>query len=205
MSLDTYHHGDLRRALLEAALEVLETEGPAKLSLREVARRSGVSQAAPYSHFADKRALLAAVATGGFRELEVALTREAAGIGDPAQRMQALGVGYVEFATARPALFRLMFGTEISGSEDAELLAAAGTAYQMIRTATHDTLSADAAKRDPDLATLAAWSVVHGLASLMVDGKVTPELVGAPATRDLTLGVTTLLLDGVRGRGHALR
>src|SRR3954469_22003899 len=104
-----YHHGDLRRALIDAARRILEAEGPAALSLRAVAREAGVSPAAPYHHFKDKVELLEAVAHEGWDELDVALSTARASTEDPRARMTNLGVAYVCFARDNPALYRVMY------------------------------------------------------------------------------------------------
>src|SRR5499427_5454071 len=108
-----YHHGDLRHVLLRSALEILSEAGVAGLSLRAAARRARVSAMAPYRHFADKEALLSAVAEYGFRELTTRLATAAATAADPRAGLAALGVAYVLFACDRPSLFRLMFGPMI--------------------------------------------------------------------------------------------
>ena len=108
----SYHHGDLRDALMRAARTILEKDGLAELSLRGVARAVGVSPAAPYHHFADKHALLTAVATQGFAALRSEMITRMAKETDPVARLDASGVGYVVFAVDNPALFRLMFGGE---------------------------------------------------------------------------------------------
>ena len=161
-----YHHGNLREALVEAALELLHEGGAEALSLRAAARRAGVSAMAPYRHFADKEALLAAVAAHGFTLLAARLA-EADTAPDPVDALVAQGVAYVRFACEDPDRFRLMFGAaQPAGHPD--LRAAGGTGYAILarRVAT----LADESRRD-DL-TLACWSLVHGLASLLVDGQV---------------------------------
>jgi AcrR family transcriptional regulator len=114
-----YHHGDLRRALLDAALEVLSAEGAAALTLREVARRAGVTHAAPYRHFTDKQALLATVAEEGFRMLAAEMTRGAAPhASDPRRALEAIGAAYVRFATSQRAHFQVMFGKDIDWTRE---------------------------------------------------------------------------------------
>ena len=108
----TYHHGDLRDALVRAARTILEKQGLAALSLRGAARAAGVSPAAPYHHFPDKHSLLDAVAVQGFDALTSAMDKRMAKKKDPSARLDASGVGYVVFALENPALFRLMFGGE---------------------------------------------------------------------------------------------
>ena len=143
----TYHHGDLRAALLRTAGEILEKEGLASLSLREVARRAGVSHNAPYRHFPDRGSLLAALAAQGFREFGDALAKR------PRQEM---GEAYVEFALEHPQRFRLMFGGVARGSDH--------RAYDALKKSFAD-LGADA-----EYAAAAAWGLVHGLAHLLLDG-----------------------------------
>ncbi|WP_067245106.1 TetR/AcrR family transcriptional regulator [Microbacterium resistens] len=169
-STKTYHHGDLRTALLTAAVESLE-EGE-RFSLRAVARRAGVSPAAPYRHFADREALESAIAVDGFqtlrRDLETALGT-LPGTSTPAQVMTAMALAYVGFALRHPAVFRLMFGRECDPADDARVRAS---------DALHDTLG-DQLERlfpspsSPGLPT-ALWSTAHGLAFLHLDGKLRP-------------------------------
>jgi AcrR family transcriptional regulator len=155
--MSTYHHGDLPAALLRTAGKMLEKDGPAELSLREVARRAGVSHNAPYRHFPDRDALLAGLAAEGFRMLGEAL--QAAGT-------REMGEAYVRFALEHPQRFRLMFGGHVDQAQHAELGRSARRAY--------DTLSAVFRARtdvaDPEQAAAAAWALVHGLAHLLLDG-----------------------------------
>ena len=110
-----YHHGDLPRALLDAALHIVQTEGTEALTLRAVARLAGVSQAAPYRHFSNKEALLAGVAEEGFHSLMSAMRQSVQACGDmPLARLRAVGIGYVTFATSHPAHFRVMFGRDMA-------------------------------------------------------------------------------------------
>lgn len=171
-----YHHGDLRTALLEAGEALLDEGGDGALSLREAARRAGVSAPAAYRHFPDKDALLAALAARGFGAFGAAL--QAAAASTPAAPLDAMGVAYVDFALARPARFRLMFGplSARMRGRDAALDAA--------REAAFAALSGVAGSRS---ASLRAWGLVHGLAMLLLDGALAAE--DPPAlVRDL-LGV----------------
>jgi AcrR family transcriptional regulator len=162
-----YHHGDLRRALLDAA-EALMAEGTDDPSLRAVARRAGVSHAAPYKHFADRHALRAGVAERGFAALGQAMT-EAAETAHRDERMRAIGRAYVAFALARPARYRLMFGPEFAqGRGTPELDRAARAAFDAL-LATQGRGDAPAGDRTK---AVAYWSLVHGLATLMIDGRV---------------------------------
>ena len=155
MSTSSYHHGDLRVALLRAAGEILEEHGLAALSLREAARRASVSHNAPYRHFPDRDKLLAALAADGFALLNEEVAKRPEG---------DMGLGYVEFALAHPHRFRLMFGGQIRFDEYAELRGQADANYANLERAFKD-LGADA-----PIAAAAAWSLVHGLASLILDG-----------------------------------
>src|SRR6267378_188589 len=105
-----YHHGDLPRARLDAALRIVETQGTEALTLRAAARSAGVSQAAPYRHFTNKEAILAAVAEEGFRSLMAAIGQAAAAGEGPLGRLRGVGISYVTFATSHPSHFRVMFG-----------------------------------------------------------------------------------------------
>jgi AcrR family transcriptional regulator len=153
--MSTYHHGDLRAALLQAAGEILEKEGLAALSLREAARQAGVSHNAPYRHFPDRDSLLAALAAEGFGLLKAELDQRPEG---------SMGLGYVEFALAHPQRFRLMFGGQLRSGDYPELRAAGEESYNKLQKA-FDSLGSDA-----PLAAAAAWSLVHGLAHLILDG-----------------------------------
>ena len=162
-----YHHGDLRRALLDAA-ESLMAEGTDDPSLRAVARRAGVSHAAPYKHFADRHALRAAVAERGFAALGQAM-QESAETAHRDERMRAIGRAYVAFALARPARYRLMFGPEFAqGRGTPELDRAARAAFDAL-VATQGRGDAPAGDRTT---AVAYWSLVHGLATLLIDGRV---------------------------------
>lgn len=158
MSTSTYHHRDLRPALLRTAARLLEKEGAAGLSLRELARRAGVSHNAPYRHFPDREALLAALAAEGFGRLGEALA-QASG--------RAMGEAYVRFALEHPQLFRLMFGGHVAFARHRALAEAAGRPYQALIEAFRDQPSI----ADPEKAAAAAWSLVHGLAHLLLDGQ----------------------------------
>lgn len=163
---DRYHHGDLKRALVEAALDLLAEGGTEALGLRELARRVGVSAAAPYRHFRDKQALIQAVAAAGF--VRFLATVEAARTDGSAQEQLAeMAEAYVGFAIANPALYRLMFSAELGKFEDRELKRAADAAYA--------SLAVTAAKVDPDApgeAAISAWAFVHGLSLLLLDNQL---------------------------------
>jgi AcrR family transcriptional regulator len=169
-----YHHGNLRRALLDEALATIRAEGVDGLTLREIGARLGVSRTALYRHFADKRALLAAVATEGFRTLREQLVTawEEGGRGRAA--FDSIGVAYVRFAVANPSHYRVMFGGFVDPkASDPELNAEAAGAFQALVDALA-ALQRDAIMRAEDTVTMArfVWAVVHGVAMLGIDGQL---------------------------------
>jgi AcrR family transcriptional regulator len=187
----SYHHGDLRDALVRAARNILEKRGLADLSLRRVARTAGVSPAAPYHHFADKQALLDAVATQGFAELRSETLARMAKETDPAARLDESGVGYVVFAVENPALFRLMFGGDDQQlSTDAALIKAREQAYGVLQAAVADTSPEGTA--DPFVC-LRLWAQVHGIAKLIVEHCIKPSDYGLTGSEALA---ARLLLRG---------
>jgi AcrR family transcriptional regulator len=190
-----YHHGDLPRALLDAALHIVETQGTEALTLRAVARLAGVSQAAPYRHFASKEAILAAVAEDGFRSLMAAMqgSLDACGEG-PLGRLRAVGLPYVTFATSHPSHFRVMFGRERADrSAFPSLRQVATDTLGIVVEAISDCQRAGLARSEEPAANLAltAWSCVHGLSALLVDGVLDKPAaeIAEMVTRDLFLGL----------------
>jgi AcrR family transcriptional regulator len=174
-----YHHGDLRAALLHAAEAELAERGVEGFSLRSVAKRAGVSHAAPAHHFGDAQGLLTALAAEGFRQfLAAQAAREARADPNPAAQLVAAGLGYVDFAMARPALFRLLWQSERPDFDNGDLGPAALAAYQHLVdqvTAAGGTGTADEA---------AAWAMAHGLADLMASGRMQSLGSLPPAARD---------------------
>ncbi|MFB7220633.1 TetR/AcrR family transcriptional regulator [Streptomyces sp. NPDC002596] len=163
----TYHHGDLRRAVLTAALDVIRTEGPGALSLRDLARRAGVSHAAPAHHFKDRTGLLTAIAAEGYGLFADALA--------DAPDLRERGVRYVRFATGHPAHFQVMFQPELYRADDSELLAARARAAQALRAGVAG-LPAAGSGDDARLAGVAAWSLAHGFATLLLSGNLSDPL-----------------------------
>lgn len=168
--MSSYHHGDLKRVLLEAAAGMLERGE--EISLRAAARAAGVSHTAPYHHFADRRALLAGVAEQGFRELGDALLA-AAGEGLSSRALLGVGVGYVGFAVGNPGRFRLMFSGELSDKAGLPDLADASRgAYDVLRVGMRRLLGPEPPQEQVEMYALEAWSTVHGLSMLLLDGQV---------------------------------
>jgi AcrR family transcriptional regulator len=152
-----YHHGDLRRAILTAALDVIAADGPSALSLRDLARRAGVSHAAPAHHFGDRTGLLTAIAAEGFGLLATAL-REA-------PDLKEAGVRYVRFAREHPAHFQVMFSPGLLRADDLELTTARALTGDALREAVS---GVDPEGIEPRLAGVAAWSLAHGFATLLL-------------------------------------
>ncbi|WP_084510622.1 TetR/AcrR family transcriptional regulator [Nocardia lijiangensis] len=174
MRRTSYHHGALRGALLEACLRLIETEGLAAVSLRRVAREAGVSCGAPYHHFADRAALLAALSVEGFRGLAADLAAARDSAATPMAQLTALAEAYVRFARNHPGHFRLMFRPELSQSEKHPDAAEVGDAAFAVLT---DTIAACVAAgllpaERADTLAVAWWALAHGLASLGVDGQL---------------------------------
>ena len=174
-----YHHGNLRRALLDSGLALLSERGPDGFTLREVARRAGVSHAAPYHHFADRGALVRGIVAESFDLLGSALAKAASDAGaDPFDRLVAMGLAYVEFALDHPQRYRLMFRTELSRSSDPDLPteadAAGGGAFATLMAAIQDAADQGLLREGTDAggAAVTAWSSVHGLASLILEGAI---------------------------------
>ncbi len=201
-----YHHGDLRRALVESALPLLRGGGAEALTLRAVARAAGVSQTAPYRHFADRAALVAAVAEDGFRRLRerlIGAARAPAKTTGRAQQtarggLQAIALAYVRFALEHPEEYRVMFGAEVAGVAPAE-----GSERQQVYALLRDGIAglqqAGLVRAgDPGTMALSAWSLVHGVAMLALDGQ--PSVAQPKAAEELTLEATDLMMFGMAPR-----
>lgn len=169
-----YHHGDLARALIEAALEHIKREGVEAFTLREAARAVGVTHAAAYRHFEDKRALLANIAEEGFRALSADLREAAQSEGDALSRLTTIGRAYVRFAFREPARFRVMFGPRLNFDRrfpglEAETQKAFRILLDAIEAGQKNGELIEGVTRD--LAT-ALWTSAHGFASLVLHRKI---------------------------------
>jgi AcrR family transcriptional regulator len=194
-----YHHGDLPRALIAAATRLIESGGRARLSLRAAAQAAGVSVAAPYRHFADREALLAATLAEGFDDLARRTDKARLAASEPVAALIATGLAYVRFAVERPRLYRLMFGPECDKTAYPDLMRAGHAALAVLHTAVAQCRAAGliGTRTTVQEVALAGWSLVHGLASLHVDGL----LRGSAAARHLDATARALLrmlIEGVR-------
>lgn len=157
-----YHHGDLRNGLLEAARSILEEESLAALTLRAVARKAGVSHAAPYRHFPNHEALLVELSIEGFDELREQITEAAKAPGTESDKIATIGAAYMRFIAARPALARLMFGGQLPNRDQFPALGLKADAIgEEIGQALHDQALG-----------LAVWAAMHGLAMLVLENVI---------------------------------
>lgn len=196
---DAYQHGDLREALIDAGVKLLMEGGADALSLRAAAQLAGVSHAAPYRHYRDKDALIAAIAERGFHLLTAKMRSqlEASGARKAGRKLVALGVGYVMFGMEHPAYLQLIFGGFRSRADmSPELVAAGAEAYLVLRdTVAAGVSSGELRKAEVDDVALACWSLVHGLSMLMIHGAV-----AKPDTSQLEAALVERLL-GLLGGG----
>ena len=198
-----YHHGDLRQALIDSALALIKEKQDAKtLSMREVARRAGVSNAAPYRHFADKDALLAAVAAKGFRILASYLREGVNSIpGEPLRQLQASGVAYVHFAIAYPSYYRVMFSAFQPGDAKSPELNEAG--LDAFGVLVEIIVGAQAAGQvrpgEPQQLAWVAWALVHGLAMLVIERRL--PLMDEASVVAFAEFATQSLVEGLKDRG----
>lgn len=197
-----YHHGDLRRAIVKAALEILRETQSLDFSLRELARRADVSHNAPYKHFADKRELLAAVSAAGFEILAKRMASETARVDSPREQLFAMLRAYIDHGVENPALYSLMFGGYLGGRDRSrpaiEMAAAEKTKHLLTGVIVAGGLGRTiplTARNEGKIAgaILACWSLVHGLTLLLADGLVGPKKKSGALGDSLVQG----MLDGL--------
>lgn len=193
----SYHHGDLRAALLDEAAAMIAERGAASLTMRALGQRLGVSRAAAYRHFEDKAALLVAVAAAGFGRLKHRLRAVDAGAPrSSVERLRRMGEEYVRFALENPAHYRLMYGREGLARQEVPKLQEAGSdlfehLVNVIQAYQH---SGKIKRQDPRAQAYVAWSAVHGLASLLIDG----QIMAAVDVDGLIRQITRTVLSGMR-------
>lgn len=195
-----YHHGNLRNALIEAAIPLLEAHGPAALSLREVAKAAGVSHAAPYRHFRDKTELLEEIAVSGYDTLTRACRRaQRRHAGDPAKQLVEAGVDYLTFMVEQPRVAHLMFGGMIGlDACGTALRQAADTAFNNLVAIVETGVNAGRFRAAPaQELTIAAWSIVHGFATLVASGMLKSIATNPREVRRLGRKLAQTLLQGM--------
>jgi AcrR family transcriptional regulator len=171
----TYHHGDLKNALIEAGIEILASEGVHALSLRKVAQRAGVSHAAPYAHFADKQALIAAISTAGYQKVQERLERVwQENVDDPLRLLVRTAWEYVQFAVNEPAHFKITFSGFVEKEQDyPALVEATQKTFGLLRQIVAKCQEAGVMRLGPtDLAAVSIWGAIHGLVTLRLEGQV---------------------------------
>ena len=192
---EKYHHGDLRNALIEAGLEILTQEGENALSLRKVARKVGVSHAAPYRHFANKEILIAAIADEGYQKLEAQMKEAIAQFPDDSSvQLIELGWAYIQFALENPSHLRVMF-TDFSEACELETESTFDLLVQTIKVGqeTNDVVAGDAMPL-----ALTLWSVVHGLSIFLIENKIPPVTSGAISAEEVARACLQVAYGGVR-------
>jgi AcrR family transcriptional regulator len=195
----SYHHGNLREALVDAALDLIAEKGPAGFTFAEAARQAGVSPAAPYRHFRDRDALMADVAKRGFERFERQLaTAWDEGRPDLRQAFERVGKAYLAFARDEPAYFSAMFESGLSVSEHRALQDAGDRAFAVLRGACEALVAAMPAARRPPAMMMAlhVWSLSHGIASLFARGDAARRALPM-APEDLLEAATLIYLEGL--------
>jgi AcrR family transcriptional regulator len=199
-----YHHGDLRRALLDAALAILRSHGLDALTLRATARAAGVSQTAPYRHFEDRTALLAGVAEDGYLRLRVRLQQAVSAPRPPGstqrQVLQNLALEYLRFALEHPAEYRLMFGSELgmtpADSLPPGLAEAQDAVYSFLRGGIARTQELELVRPgDPGQMAFTCWALLHGVVMLHLDGRMAKA--GSLTAEEMVVEATNLLMTGM--------
>jgi AcrR family transcriptional regulator len=190
MRRKTYHHGDLKNALIKAGIEILAKEGTGSLSLREVASRAGVSHSAPYAHFADKQALIAAISTEGYRRIFESIEAATAPFADdPRRQLLEAAWAYLQFAMDETDHFRIALSGAVEQEKNYPALVEASQAgfsaiIQMVEACQAKGILAEG---PADAVAVSVWSLVHGLASLIVEGQIPHSLLDRMSVRDLLI------------------
>jgi AcrR family transcriptional regulator len=201
-----YHHGDLKNALINAALTQIANHGARALSLREVARATGVSHSSTYRHFPNKESVLATIAEQGFRRLTDAMRVEARQhTSNALATLQAIGVAYVDFGVSYPHHLQLMFGDLIANRDDyPTLVEASKEAYELLEAVVREGQRAGrVCAQSERIVALAAWALVHGLALLIASGQIRSEGTVRIEHRALAASVASLLQEGLSVKAGA--
>jgi AcrR family transcriptional regulator len=196
-----YHHGDLKNALIEAGVDILSKEGVQGLSLRKVARKVGVSHAAPYAHFADKQALIAAIATEGYTKLYQELAQAAANHPDnPAQRLIEVAWAYVQFATDEPDHFKVTFSGNVEQEADyPEYVEQSKKSLNLVTSLVSDCQQAGLLRSgDSDLLAISIWAAIHGFIFLLLGNQIPSRLLDQLTLRELLILHMQTMIPEVR-------
>lgn len=186
----SYHHGDLKNALIKAGIEILAQEGVGELSLRKVAQKAGVSHTAPYAHFTDKQALIAAISTEGFRLLHgqvAAATHMYAD--DPARQLMETAWTYVQFALHDPDQFKIMFSSVLEKEKEyPDFVAMSQSNFQQVVVVILACQQAGILRAGPpELMTVTVWGAVHGLIALLLEGQIPHAVLDQFSVREILL------------------
>ena len=184
----TYHHGDLKNALIKAGVEILAKDGVNGLSLRKVAGRAGVSHSAPYSHFADKQALIAAISTEGFRQLYEQVSAVAEEYKTkPSRQLVEVAWTYVQFALDDRDRFKVMFSGVLEKEKDyPEFVTEAQRNFQLLKMIIEANQASGVLRSGPsDLAALSAWGIIHGFIMLLLEGQISHTVLEQMSLRGL--------------------
>lgn len=183
-----YHHGDLKNALIKAGVAILAKDGVSGLSLRKVALKAGVSHSAPYSHFADKQALIAAISTEGFRQLYERINSSAEKYKDqPTKQLVEVAWAYVQFAMDDPDRFKVMFSDVLEKEKEySEFVAESQRNFQLVkRIVEANQASGQLRSGPPELVALSAWGIVHGFVMLLLEGQISHTILEQTSLRSL--------------------
>ena len=184
----SYHHGDLKNALIKAGVEILAKDGVSGLSLRKVAIKAGVSHSAPYSHFADKQSLIAAISTEGFRQLydRIGVVVDKYKM-KPSRQLVETAWAYVQFAMAAPDQFKVMFSAVLEKEREyPEFVAESQRNFQLVRAIVEANQAAGILRSGPsDLIALSAWGIIHGFVMLLLEGQISHTVLEKSSLREL--------------------
>ncbi len=196
---DTYHHGDLRNALLTCAIEHAQKTGLHNLSLRDLARELGVSHAAPYRHFADKKILLVTLAVDGYERLFASMESAAAAHSEIAAQLEALAWAYVLFCLQNPVHTDILFGSELSDrSQHPHLEAAANRVFELPKDVLKKGQEQNIIVHEPaEMVAATAWSLVHGLAMLLKSNRMRGSITTENQQKKIVITAVQNLLNGI--------
>ena len=192
MPSKNYHHGNLKNALIEAGVNILAQEGLSGLSLRMVAKEAGVSHAAPYAHFADKQALIAAISTEGFKQLYIQIAAAlAAHLDEPQVLLVETAWAYLQFAAHNPDRFKLMFSSVLEKEKNyPDFVEASQQNFQQLVQIVEICQRAGVLEPGPaDLTAVSIWSTVHGFVSLLLEGQIPHAILGKAPVKDLLVSI----------------